>query len=128
MASGLSYTDTLTMKHRAPVLEEFVAAVRDHYREEYGADSRQYEFCENGYVFEPHVAEEIFEGLVAAEASLRILRGYRGTSVTRSGRTVESVTLESTDPRGTTARRSPGSSTRLPLPEGGTPTRACGRS
>ncbi|WP_242406234.1 FAD-dependent oxidoreductase [Halostagnicola larsenii] len=97
MTSGLSYTDTLMMKPRSPVFAEFRAAVRDHYRTEFGADSSAYEACEQGYIFEPHVAEEIFDALVADESRLDVLRGYYPTAVERNDRTLNSVTVESFD-------------------------------
>ncbi|MFC7203318.1 FAD-dependent oxidoreductase [Haloferax namakaokahaiae] len=95
MAGGLSYTDTLVMKPRAPILDEFFEAVREHYETTYGRDSTQYEYCEDGYIFEPHVAEETFETLVADEDDLTVVRGYYPTSVERTNETVKSVTFES---------------------------------
>lgn len=100
MAGGLSYTDTLTKKPRAPLLEAFVGAVAGHYRSTYGPDSTQFERCEDGYVFEPHVARETFEDLLE-EARLDVRRGYRPVAVERAGRNVRRVTFESTDGDGT---------------------------
>ncbi|KZN23398.1 hypothetical protein A4G99_15470 [Haladaptatus sp. R4] len=97
MAGGLSYTDTLIKKPRAPLLDEFFSTVREHYRSEYGPDSEQYEFCEDGYICEPHIAESIFEEFVADEPNLTVRRGYRPTAVTRNGSMLESVTFESFD-------------------------------
>lgn len=93
MAGGLSYTDTLTTKARTPLLEEFVDQVLTHYEEEYGPDSEQVEYSEDGYIFEPHVAESIFEAFVDAEPSLSVRRGYYPASVERSGRSVDAVTF-----------------------------------
>lgn len=97
MAGGLSYTDTVTMKSRTPLLEEFVGRVGEHYRTEYGLESRQLEFCQNGYIFEPHVAEEIFERVVDAEPSLTVRRGYFPDSVERAAGTIRSVNFEPVD-------------------------------
>ncbi|WP_233204176.1 FAD-dependent oxidoreductase [Halegenticoccus soli] len=94
MAGGLSYTDTLTTKERAPIVEEFVAAVRDHYESANGGGSEQYEYCEGGYVFEPHVAEGAFERLVDAEPNLDVVRGYRPVAAERSNSLVRSVAFE----------------------------------
>lgn len=95
MAGGLSYTDTTTMKARTPLLEELVERVRTHYREEYGPDSEQMKYCENGYIFEPHVVEGIFEDFVDAESSLTVVRGFHPIAIERTGSTVRSVTFES---------------------------------
>lgn len=97
MAGGLSYTDTLTTKDRAPLLTEFFDAVRDHYVTEYGRDSEQFTFSEDGHIFEPHVAEEIFEEFVGNEANLTVLRGYHPVSAERDGETVTTLTMRSFD-------------------------------
>src|SRR5699024_4369943 len=97
MASGLSYTDTLTMKARTPLLEEFVERVRNHYESEYGPESQQMSHCENGYIFEPHIAEQIFEDLVSAESSLSVTRGYHPNTVERKGCTLTEVRLKPFD-------------------------------
>lgn len=97
MASGLSYTDTLTMKQRSPIFEEFVQSVREHYHDEYGSDSRQYEYSENGYIFEPHVAETIFDNLVESEPDLAVKSMYYPTTATRSNCHLRTVTIESFD-------------------------------
>lgn len=97
MASGLSYSDTLTTKERAPILEDFVGAVRDHYRSEYGVESDQYAACESGYVFEPSVAESILSDLVADEPAIEVSEPAHPASAQRSGSLVESVTFEPFD-------------------------------
>ncbi|WP_224337023.1 FAD-dependent oxidoreductase [Haloprofundus halobius] len=111
MAGGLSYTDTLIQKPRAPILQEFFDAVRDHYAESYGEDSKQYEFCEGGYIFEPHVAEELFDRLVDDEPNLTVLRAYRPISAERTGRTVQSLRIEPFDPQ--TGKRRDGDERRV---------------
>jgi hypothetical protein len=95
MAGGLSYTDTLVMKPRSPLLDEFFEGVREHYAATYGRDSEQYEYCEDGYIFEPHVAEETFETFVADEDDLTVVREYHPVSADRSNDTVNAVTFES---------------------------------
>ncbi|MFH5802049.1 FAD-dependent oxidoreductase [Haladaptatus sp. CMAA 1911] len=97
MAGGLSYTDTLIKKSRAPLLDEFFSSVRDHYRTGYGQDSKQYEFSEDGYICEPHVAEQILEEFVSNEPNLTVFRGYRPVSVTRNGSIIQKVTFEAFD-------------------------------
>ncbi|MFC6824952.1 FAD-dependent oxidoreductase [Halopelagius fulvigenes] len=105
MASGLGMTDTLLHpdKGRSPVLDEFFERVATHYREEYGPDSPQYRTCNDGLAFEPHVAEEAFEALVDAEATLDVEREWHPVTAERSGRTVSCVTFAaSQDDRTTT--------------------------
>ena len=97
MASGLSMTDTLLhpQKGRSPILDEFFERIRDHYRTTYGEDSEQYETCNDGMFFEPHVAEKTFERLVDAEGTLFVDRGWHPVSVSRNGRSIRSVAFES---------------------------------
>ncbi len=97
MASGLSYTDTLTKKARSSILEEFVTAVHDHYVSTYGEDSDQVRRCEDGYVFEPHVAEQTFDRMVGDTESLSVYWEYRPESVVRDGRTIEAIGLRKPD-------------------------------
>ncbi|WP_224450368.1 FAD-dependent oxidoreductase [Haloprofundus salilacus] len=95
MASGLGMTDTLLhpSKGRSPVLDEFFERVATHYREEYGPDSAQYRTCNDGLVFEPHVAEGAFDALVDAEETLDIDREWHPVAAGRSERTVSDVTF-----------------------------------
>lgn len=99
MASGLSMTDTLLHPSmgRSPILDEFFDRVATHYRDTYGADSDQYEICNGGLVFEPHVAEEVFEALIDAEDSLTVQRGWYPESATRDGRSIRRISVASVD-------------------------------
>jgi hypothetical protein len=75
------------------LLQEFIDAVKGHYRERYGADSPQYGACAGGkmVMFEPKVAEAILERLVAPETNLTVYRGYSPVSVERNGAIVQAV-------------------------------------
>ncbi|WP_262177517.1 FAD-dependent oxidoreductase [Haloarcula laminariae] len=97
MTGGLSYTDTLMMKPRAKIFAEFRAAVREHYRDTFGPDSEDYAACEAGYIFEPHVAESVLDGLVEGETSLDLRWGYSLQSVERENREITSLTLQAFD-------------------------------
>lgn len=98
MSSGLGMTDTLlgSRKRRAPLLDEFFEQVRTHYRETYGEDSEQYQTCNEGMFFEPHVAESVFEALVD-EPELTVHRRRYPASAERNGTQLRSVNLESFD-------------------------------
>ncbi len=95
MASGLSYTDTMMKKPRAPLFTEYRAAVREHYRSAFGPDSEHYAACEDGYIAEPHLTEELFDQLVTDEPNLDVLWASYPTSVERDGRLIDSVTVTS---------------------------------
>jgi hypothetical protein len=75
-ANGLGATDIGTRGATGGLFLEFVGRVRRHYVETYGADSPQVRDCSDGYHFEPHVAEQVFEALLAERRDrLRVLRG-----------------------------------------------------
>ena len=97
-AGGLSVTDTTLepTRARSPLLDEFFERVRTHYRDTYGADSSQYDHCQEGLHFEPKVAESIFEALIE-EAGVDVHRGYHPVSVTRSGRNLQAISFDSFD-------------------------------
>jgi hypothetical protein len=98
MAGGLSHTDTTLdpTRARTPLLDEFFERVRTHYREAYGPDSTQYENCRDGLLFEPNVAEEIFETMVSA-AGVTLHRGYHPADAARAGRELRRVAFEPFD-------------------------------
>ncbi|EMA42088.1 hypothetical protein C447_00820 [Halococcus hamelinensis 100A6] len=95
MTGGLSYTDTMLKKHRTPIFAEWRSAVRDHYETEYGRDSESYARCEDGYIAEPHVGEQIFEALTEDTENLDIIREFYPSSVVRVGNQIKSVTFQS---------------------------------
>jgi hypothetical protein len=97
MAGGLSRTDAVLEDRRAPIFDEVIAGIREHYRSTYGSDSDQFEACEDGFVFEPHVAEGVFDDLVEGEADVACHFRYTVSDVTRDGRTVRAAAFE---PRG----------------------------
>lgn len=93
LSGGLSYTDTLMVKPRSPILDEYVMHVRNYYHEKYGSDSENYAACENGYISEPHVAEYILEKLLSAERNLEVIRGWKLDSVERRMRSITAIRL-----------------------------------
>lgn len=72
-ANGLGATDIASRGATGGLFREFVQAVRAYYVEKYGPDSPQVKDCSSGYHFEPHVAEQIFERLIAAEKNIAVL-------------------------------------------------------
>lgn len=90
---SLGAVETHYRGNRAPLLQEFIDAVKQHYLARYGADSEQCRACVAGkmVVFEPHVAEEVLERMAAAEANLEVRRGWVPVAVERTGRLVQAV-------------------------------------
>ncbi|MFB6295568.1 MAG: FAD-dependent oxidoreductase [Halobacteriales archaeon] len=104
MAGGLSWTDSTVDGPRTPLLSAFTGRVREHYESTYGADSEQYENCGDGWLFEPHVAEAVFEDLLA-EAGVDVAFTYAPRTVERDGRRIEAVTFERITAGGPDAHR-----------------------
>ena len=59
----------------------------------HGADSKNVRLCDDGYYYEPSVAEAVFEALVSEQPTISVRRGARLTSVERSGPAVTAITV-----------------------------------
>ncbi len=65
-ANGLGATDIATRGATGGLFLEFTRRVKQLYSDTYGVDSEQVTLCSDGYRFEPHVAEMILLGMIAA--------------------------------------------------------------
>ncbi len=91
--------------YRAPIEEEWLAKIREYYRETYGEDSDEYRVSQSGpfgggpysgaLTWEPHVGESKFEELVAAESNLTLIRGYYPDAVERANRRLQAIYFRS---------------------------------
>jgi len=93
MASGLSCTDVRFVHAHGGIFKEFVNRVLQYYETTYGAESQQVKDCNQGIWFEPHVAEKIFEDMLAKETSLTVLRENILTAVELSANEIVSLTV-----------------------------------
>ncbi len=93
MASGLSNTDAGDPDFIGGISAEVFAGIAAFYRETYGEKSRQYEQCRLGLKFEPHVAEAVFEKLLA-EAGVEVLRSWRLSGLDARLNRISAVALE----------------------------------
>ena len=75
MASGLGWTGPGDPDYIGGIAAEVFAEIAAHYRRGYGPESEQYNNCGSGFRSEPHVAEQVFEQLVATE-KIEVLRGW----------------------------------------------------
>lgn len=87
-ASGLGKTDIETPEAIGGLFKEFIARVYDYYVKKYGAESENVKLCRKGYYYEPHVAERIFDEMVAAEPKIRVFKRHRLDKVIRAGNRV----------------------------------------
>ena len=90
---SLGAVETHYAGNRALLLDEFVAAVKAHYRAKYGEDSDAYRACAGGRMitYEPQVAEAILERLIAAEPRIRVYRGFTPAAVDKDGALITAV-------------------------------------
>ena len=104
MSNGLGVLDTIYDGKRAPLFDEVCARLADHYRQKYGADSAQYRASTwpargdtRRPMFEPHVAEHVFEAMLADERGITVIRGFHPVGAARAGRLVQSATFRRMD-------------------------------
>src|SRR5262249_20718573 len=64
VSGGLVYTDIGKRATVGGLADEFLGRVVAHYRDTYGAGSRQFAQCKQGIKYEPHVAERLFERML----------------------------------------------------------------
>ncbi len=91
MTSGLGATDIRPNESVGGIFRRFVGLVREHYAATYGEDSEQVRVCNDGYRFEPSVAERLLDVLVGEQERLEVWRGWRlawegGPSMPEGGR------------------------------------------
>lgn len=103
MTNGLMQWDALYAGRRTPLFSEILAAIEDHYRRTFGADSRDYKaarFSQERYplgMVEPSVAERVFTELVQREPRITLLLKHYPVAVERDGPLLRSVTLREFD-------------------------------
>jgi hypothetical protein len=96
--------DTNYRGFRAPIQEEWLQKIRNYYRETYGENSEEYRTSQSGsfgggrwpgsFTWEPHVAERMFEELLAAEPRIRAIRGYYPAAVERANRSIRAALFQ----------------------------------
>ena len=88
MANGLGVFDTMYDGYRAPIFDDFKAAVLAHYSQ-FGPSHPEFR------KYEPHVAEQTFEALLAKESNITVQREFFPLTGRRRDRTVTDVTFRS---------------------------------
>lgn len=86
MVNGLGVLDTLYDGHRAPIFDELKAAILAHYPQ-YPRGRPEHR------KYEPHLAEQLFEAMIAHEANITVLREWYPVSTGKNDRLVKSVTF-----------------------------------
>jgi len=98
-ASGLCTTDAVRRALFGGMVLEFINEVRDAYQKIFTASSPDMKLIQDGWFYEPSVAESVFDRMLEAEHDrLQFWRGHHLVSATVTAGRVTSVELES--PRG----------------------------
>ncbi len=88
-SGGLGQTDIGNKGAIGGISREFYRRVRDHYAHRYGIASPQYADCTGGFRFEPHVAENILNQMLAESGARAVLRTRLVRAKRRGNRIVE---------------------------------------
>ncbi|TDU81808.1 FAD dependent oxidoreductase [Prosthecobacter fusiformis] len=75
--SGLGKSDIENRAMIGGIFKEFITGVYDHYLTTYGKDHESTKLCNEGYYAEPSVAEKVFLTMLAKEARITVLKGWR---------------------------------------------------
>lgn len=91
--SGLGKSDIENRAMIGGIFKEFVAGVREHYVTKYGPDHENTKLCQDGYYAEPHVAEQVFEAMIAKEPNITVMKGWRLKSADVSDHKLSGITI-----------------------------------
>jgi len=105
VSGGLTVSDVGKVETVGGLAREFFDRVLKHYTDTYGEESPQVRDCRSGTHFEPHVAEAVFEALLAEQPAIHVWRRHRLNSVTTDGATITGLVADdlATDERRTFA-------------------------
>lgn len=92
-ASGLGKSDIEHRELIGGLFREFTERVLAAYVARHGADSDNVRLCDDGYYYEPSVAEAVFEGMVGEQRRIGLIRGARLTEVTCSDLAVTAIEI-----------------------------------
>jgi len=97
-ASGLCTTDAVRRGEFGGFVAEFISRVRDHYRRLFEHDEPNWKLVQDGWHYEPSVAEHVFRRILEAEAErLQWLPGHWLTNATVEDGRITQVELEPPD-------------------------------
>lgn len=92
-SGGLGHTDIGNRGAIGGISREFYRRVREYYVATFGADYPQARECNEGFYFEPHVAERVFRRMLA-EARVPVYYGQRLQAVKKSGNRIVEIRME----------------------------------
>lgn len=97
-ASGLGKSDVEKRHLIGGIFQDFTSRIKCHYKEQFAQASEDYQLCQDGYYFEPSVAEKVFSDMLGEYPNLELLTHHRLTSArveTDTLRAVEIIDIDS---------------------------------
>ncbi len=94
VSGGLVATDIGTRETVGGLADDFLKRTAKFYFDKYGSDSKQVVQCKNGIKFEPHVAEAIFEQMLAEQKTIVIAKRHRLHSVEMDGQRITALEVD----------------------------------
>ena len=94
VSGGLVATDMGDPLTVGGLAGEFFHRITQHYKDAFGAGSRQVAACNEGRRLEPGVAEKIFEQMIGEQKGLRVYRNLRFSSLVQTEGRITSITVE----------------------------------
>ena len=93
-ASGLCTTDAVRRHLFGGLVHEFTGRIREHYQKTLGENHPDWLLCQDGWFYEPSVAEQCFRDLLAEEENITWVKERWLSGVRIEGRQIISVRLE----------------------------------
>lgn len=95
MASGLGKSDIENKEKIGGIFLEFTKRIYDHYAATYGSDHENVRLCQNGYYYEPSVAEQMLKEMLDETPGITVLKGWRLTEAILKGHQVVGIEVTS---------------------------------
>ena len=92
-ASGLGKSDIEKRAYIGGCFTEFTNGVLAYYQRKYGCQSTEVQSCKEGYYYEPHVAETVFESMIAQEQGIESFKRHRLTNAQVDGGAITAITV-----------------------------------
>ncbi|MBM3471646.1 MAG: FAD-dependent oxidoreductase [Armatimonadetes bacterium] len=91
IVGGLTATDYGDRRTIGGLSREFFQRVLDYYRGKYGSGSAEVRACNQGYWFEPHVAQQVFREFIDSTGRIQVFTQHPLIEVSVEGRRIRRV-------------------------------------
>jgi hypothetical protein len=97
ISGGLTNADVGKPGADGGSFDEYRSRLRQHYATKYGQNSQQFRDCREGKCVEPHVAEKIFNDMVAEQPRIKLITEHYLCRVESHGYEIEAVVVRHVD-------------------------------